>query len=65
MSSLRCFYCSKPLSETDQICPHCQAPVEQLRQEQNTDTRKKRFILWFILLCIFCGVMMLWLPRDL
>ncbi len=65
MSLLRCFYCSKPLAETDQTCPHCQAHVEQLQKEQNTDARKKRFIMWFVLLCIFCGGMMLWLPRDI
>lgn len=60
MSVLNCQNCGGVVEAEHHSCPHCGIPLPP-----NHATQKQRtFIIWFILLVIFCFFMMMWLPPD-
>ncbi|RLA03235.1 MAG: DnrP protein [Gammaproteobacteria bacterium] len=60
MSHLRCKHCSGDVTEGDKICPNCGIPLPpNLGQE-----RQRRFLVWFVLIVLFCIFMIIWLPPD-
>ncbi|MBT3203203.1 MAG: hypothetical protein HOM14_02380 [Gammaproteobacteria bacterium] len=62
MSEIRCFHCSQSYDEQLNHCPYCHAP-SPAQQDRNLEQRKHKFVYFFIGLVIFCGFMMIWLPR--
>jgi predicted nucleic acid-binding Zn ribbon protein len=60
MSGLNCLHCGKAVQEQDTQCPHCGIPLAPNHHTQRVTSFKR----WFILLVIFCAVMMWWLPPD-
>lgn len=60
MNRLQCKHCNGPISEDDERCPQCGIPLMPGQHKASS----RRFILFFILLVIFCLFMMIWLPPD-
>jgi len=56
-----CSKCGFPLDKKLDYCPDCSAPTAP----DNKKNIKKRFTLYFILLVIFCFVLIFLLPRDI
>lgn len=60
MRVLSCKHCGGEVKAEQQVCPHCGIPLPPNHGIQ----KQKSFIVWFILLLIFCFFMMIWLPPD-
>ncbi|PHS26142.1 MAG: DnrP protein [Methylophaga sp.] len=55
-----CNHCGQDVKAEDEICASCGIPLPP----NHADQRQRTFIRWFIVLVIFCVVVMLWLPPD-
>lgn len=60
MSMPTCKHCGGNVGEDQRNCPNCGIPLPPNHATQ----RQRTFIVWFILLLIFCFFMMMWLPPD-
>ena len=60
MSKPNCKHCGRDVEENDDHCQNCGIPLPPNHAKE----RQKNFIIWFIVLLIFCFVMMFWLPPD-
>lgn len=60
MSELRCKHCDGKVEATDSQCSNCGIPLPPHHANQ----RQRTFILWFVVLVIFCLIMIIWLPPD-
>jgi uncharacterized membrane protein YvbJ len=61
MRDLTCKHCGGVVNAGDKNCPHCGIP---LPPDFDKDPRRK-FVLFFIALIVFCALLIIWLPRDL
>ncbi len=59
MKTLNCKHCGGEVQAKDKICPNCGIPLAP----DHGESRQKKFIIFFILLAIFSGAMMLLLPH--
>jgi predicted amidophosphoribosyltransferase len=57
--NLNCEHCGGEVTAGDKNCSHCGIP---LPPDFGKNPRKK-FVLFFIALIVFCVVMIIWLPR--
>lgn len=55
-----CKHCGRDIDSDDKVCPHCGIPLAPNHAGQ----RQRTFVVWFIILVIFCFIMMFWLPPD-
>lgn len=62
MNSLTCSHCGRTIPDNLTRCPNCGTAIEN-QQQPAYNASQKRFILWFVLLTIFCIVFALLLPR--
>ena len=60
MGALFCRHCGGDIEASDKNCSHCGMPLPPGFDR----SAQKKFILYFIVLVIFCVVMVLWLPPD-
>jgi len=60
MTGLSCKNCGGLIQAEDSMCPNCGLPLPPNHASQ----KQRIFVRWFIILVIFCVVMMLWLPPD-
>lgn len=59
---VNCLYCGKWLPDDLATCPHCGA-VSHAQKKGYRAGSKRRFILWFISLCLLCAWLIFYLPR--
>lgn len=64
MSEITCNHCGEHFDEEVRYCPYCSTPTPKQKDLDTAETQKK-FIRYFVILVIFCIVMVLWLPREL
>ncbi len=57
---VQCRNCNTQVSEEDTRCPGCGIPLPP----NHAKRRQRRFLVMFILVVLFCIIMMLWLPPD-
>lgn len=62
MSEIRCFHCAQNYDNQLDYCPYCHAP-SPAQQDKELAGKKNKFIWLFFGLVIFCGLMIVWLPR--
>ena len=62
MTQPRCRHCGGPTPVANQPCAACQAELQHLDTDQQGKSRRK-FILSFVAIALFCAVMVLFLPR--
>ena len=62
MGKVRCLYCGESIPDSVEVCPACGKP-SHYQQRGVSLRRQTKFIIYFILLVIFAGVMIVWLPR--
>lgn len=60
MPTLSCNHCSGQVAEGEKKCPHCGIPLPPDFGQES----QKRFKVFFVLLIVFCAVMIYWLPPD-
>jgi len=60
MSEFNCKHCGGKIGAEQSICEHCGIPLPPNYAKQ----KQRTFILWFVILVIFCIFMMIWLPPD-
>ena len=60
MSILTCKHCGGNVEAEQRTCPNCGIPLTPNHAIQ----KQRTFIVWFIVLLIFCFFMMMWLPPD-
>lgn len=60
----RCLYCQQDNPPQQAECDNCGMPLPA-HADGADERRQKRFVWFVILLTIFCGVMIVWLPRTL
>ncbi|OZI17196.1 protein DnrP [Bordetella genomosp. 7] len=59
-----CLYCQHVAPDTEQHCPQCAMPLPA--QARRVRQQRLRRFQWFCVgLCLFCAVMIYWLPRTL
>ena len=61
MKETNCNHCGKAFDEAMRYCPYCNTPTPK---QKELETQKK-FIRYFLILIVFCIIMVLWLPRDM
>lgn len=62
MGKVNCLYCGEQIADDVEICPACGKPSHY--QQRGPSIRKQtKFIIYFIVLVILVGVMIVWLPR--
>ncbi len=59
MKEVTCSQCGQMMPDSYSRCPVCGQTIDNRVQS----TAQKRFVVWFVLLTIFCVVLALWLPR--
>jgi hypothetical protein len=59
---VKCLYCGKEISADVAHCPHCGA-VSHFQEKGYRAGVRGKFVIWFVILLIFCAVMIAWLPR--
>ncbi len=62
MKEITCPRCGQSMSEGYTQCPLCGTAIEE-QPPSTYNAAQKRYIVWFVLLSIFCLVVALWLPR--
>lgn len=70
MLARTCMHCGGKISDgqisdgqggaQQKICPHCQIPLSP----HGPKSAEKKFLIWFVLVVIFCIFMIVWLPPD-
>jgi len=60
MSQHNCKHCGGMVEAEQSICPNCGMPLPPNHAQQ----KQRNFVLWFVILVLFCLFMMLWLPPD-
>ena len=60
MNNLSCKHCGGDIQAEDTTCPNCGIPLPPNHAKQ----KQRNFVMWFVILVIFCLFMMLWLPPD-
>ena len=60
----KCLYCQQDNPPQQAECRHCGMPLPALA-EQAGERRQRRFMWFCIGLTVFCGVMVVWLPRSI
>jgi len=63
MNDITCNHCGKSFEAQQHYCPYCLTPTPA-RQNANFAASKRKILLIFIALVIFCAIMILWLPRN-
>lgn len=64
MKETNCNHCGQAFDEEIRVCPCCKTPTPH-QKDLETAKIQKKFIRFFVILVIFCIIMMLWLPRDI
>lgn len=64
MKDMHCNHCGRVIDEEMRFCPYCNTPTPKQKELETRETQK-RFIRYFLILIIFCIIMVLWLPRDM
>ena len=59
---VKCLYCGGDVPAHSADCPHCGAPSHFQQQGENP-RRRRRFIIYVILVSLFCLAMIVYLPR--
>ena len=59
---VNCLYCGKQIAADVAHCPYCGA-VSHFQEKGYRAGARKRFVLWFVALVVFCLLMVFWLPR--
>ncbi|MEJ1298397.1 MAG: zinc-ribbon domain-containing protein [Candidatus Sedimenticola sp. (ex Thyasira tokunagai)] len=62
MHQVNCLYCGKKIPDDTAACPHCGAVSHYQKRGYRSGTKRK-FVLFFIALVVFCFFFMFWLPR--
>ncbi len=62
MGEVNCLYCGKKIAEDVAECPYCGA-VSHFQKKGYRAGARKKFVLLFIALTIFCLFFIFWLPR--
>ena len=65
MSETTCNHCGQTFDDQQSFCPRCHAPTPAQQEKEIAAHGKRKFILLFIALIIFCVIMIVWLPRDI
>ncbi len=60
MMNLKCNHCDGDVGESDKICPNCGIPLPPNLATQ----RQRKFLIFFVIVVVFCLFMMVWLPPD-
>lgn len=60
MRELTCKHCGNKVQARDETCSSCGIPLPPNHGKEP----QKRFILFFIGVCLFCVLMMIWLPPN-
>jgi len=60
---MACNHCGQMMSKDQNACPRC-GMLSPPAQDKKTKEIQKKFILYFVLIVIFCISMVLWLPPD-
>lgn len=64
MKEMNCNHCGKAFDEEMLFCPNCNTPTPKQKDLETAGTQNL-FIRFFVILVVFCIIMMLWLPRDI
>ena len=64
MKQAICNHCGMPFDEQLRSCPNCDTPTPR-QKERETAGIQRKFIRYFLIIVVFCVIMMLWLPREL
>ncbi|HID46939.1 MAG TPA: protein nirD [Chromatiaceae bacterium] len=59
---VKCLYCGKKIPADSAHCPECGA-VSHFQERGYRAGVRRKFIFWFVLLVIFCAIMIVWFPR--
>lgn len=59
---VKCLYCGGDVPAESADCPHCGAPSHFQQQGENP-RRQRRFLIFVIIVTLFCAVMIVYLPR--
>lgn len=62
MKEATCNHCGMAFDAQLSTCPYCRTPTPRQADLEKSDTVRK-FIRFFVILVIFCIVMVIWLPR--
>mgnify|MGYP000565370713 CR=1 FL=1 len=60
MSQLNCKHCGGKIEAEESACQHCGLPLPPNHAKQ----KQRTFVVWFVILVLFCLFMMIWLPPD-
>ena len=60
---LSCNYCGQTMIEDQSACPRC-GTLSPSAQHKKAKEIQRKFILFFVLIVVFCTFMILWLPPD-
>ena len=64
MKETNCNHCGRAFDEEMRFCPYCSTPMPKQKELEMAKTQKK-FIRYFLILIVFCIIMVFWLPRDI
>ena len=62
MAEVDCLYCGGKIADDQAECPHCGA-VSHFQKRGYRAGARRRFVLLFVALVIFCAVFIVYLPR--
>ena len=62
MKDVICSHCGQTMPDSHTRCPVCGTAIKNQPQMPLTKVQK-RFVVWFVLLTVFCFAFALWLPR--
>lgn len=64
MTQSTCHHCGYDFDDALTKCPNCETPAPH-HDDTDTAARSKRFVAFFVVLVIFCLLMVFMLPRDI
>jgi predicted amidophosphoribosyltransferase len=59
---VQCLYCGADVPAEAAVCPQCRAP-SHFQPEEKSPWQRRRFVVFFILVCLFCAFFAVYLPR--
>jgi predicted amidophosphoribosyltransferase len=62
MNEISCSHCGQVMPDSYTRCPVCGNDVDKQAKLVRSKPQQ-RFVVWFVVLTIFCLVVALWLPR--